>query len=278
MKYRFLRFPEGRCKALTLSYDDGNEADIKLVEIMNQYGLRGTFNLPGTAFPTEEGTGKISAERARTLYYPNGHDVAIHSARHMAPVLAAPKDAIRDILENRSFLERFYGRIIRGMAYPDLGLTTPEVKSYLSLIGVTYARHTDCSHKFGLPTDWLDWRPTSRNRDPAMMETLERFLAADPRAQYISQRSSMLFYLWGHSYEFLPDGWQVMETFGERAGGHDDIWYATNTEIYEYCHAYDALVFSCDNTMVFNPTQTAVWFDADGVSYRVAPGETLTIG
>ena len=34
-----LRFPEGKAKALTLSYDDGVEQDVKLLKIMQQYGL-----------------------------------------------------------------------------------------------------------------------------------------------------------------------------------------------------------------------------------------------
>ena len=38
-------FPEGKFKALTFSYDDGNVADRRLVEIFNRYGMKGTFNL-----------------------------------------------------------------------------------------------------------------------------------------------------------------------------------------------------------------------------------------
>ena len=35
----------GREKALTLSYDDCVTQDIRLIEIMNQNGIKGTFNL-----------------------------------------------------------------------------------------------------------------------------------------------------------------------------------------------------------------------------------------
>ena len=45
MRYRFLRFPEGKFKAVTFSYDDGCRADIKLSEMLCKYGLWGTFNL-----------------------------------------------------------------------------------------------------------------------------------------------------------------------------------------------------------------------------------------
>ena len=35
----------GKYKALTFSFDDGNFDDIRLIKIMNKYGLKGTFNL-----------------------------------------------------------------------------------------------------------------------------------------------------------------------------------------------------------------------------------------
>ena len=38
-------FPYGKCKALTLSYDDGNINDIRLSSIFRKYGLKATFNL-----------------------------------------------------------------------------------------------------------------------------------------------------------------------------------------------------------------------------------------
>ena len=44
MSYRFT-FPEGKDKALTFSYDDGNIADKRLVSIFNNYGLKATFHL-----------------------------------------------------------------------------------------------------------------------------------------------------------------------------------------------------------------------------------------
>ena len=55
----------GKMKALTFSYDDGVEQDIRLIEILDRYHLRGTFNLqsrpakPGAYLP-----GKGQRDRA----------------------------------------------------------------------------------------------------------------------------------------------------------------------------------------------------------------------
>ena len=39
MKYRFMRFPEGKKRALTLSYDDVTDQDIRLIELMKKHGI-----------------------------------------------------------------------------------------------------------------------------------------------------------------------------------------------------------------------------------------------
>jgi signal transduction histidine kinase len=44
-RYTFLRFPEGKMKAVTFSYDDGVGQDIRLVALLDKYGLKGTFNI-----------------------------------------------------------------------------------------------------------------------------------------------------------------------------------------------------------------------------------------
>jgi peptidoglycan/xylan/chitin deacetylase (PgdA/CDA1 family) len=38
-------FPHGKRKALTMSFDDGRDSDRRAVEILNKYGLKGTFHL-----------------------------------------------------------------------------------------------------------------------------------------------------------------------------------------------------------------------------------------
>lgn len=53
MNIRFDRFPNGVNKAVTLSFDDGREYDRRLVQLFNQYGLKGTFHLNSAFFGRE---------------------------------------------------------------------------------------------------------------------------------------------------------------------------------------------------------------------------------
>ena len=49
MELPFSLWPGGRSKCLTLSYDDGRVEERRLAEIMNRFGVRGTFH-PNTGF------------------------------------------------------------------------------------------------------------------------------------------------------------------------------------------------------------------------------------
>ena len=87
-----------------------------------------------------------------------------------------------------------------------------------------------------------------------------------------------MFYLWGHSYEFdRQDNWHIIEEFCEYMGKREDIWYATNIEIYDYFKAYSSLVVSFDCNIVHNPTSTDVWFMHDYKTYVVRGGETINL-
>ena len=111
-----------------------------------------------------------------------------------------------------------------------------------------------------------------------LKEYMEKFLAIDADTGYCAGRYPRLFYLWGHSHEFHGhDNWDVLEDIGKTLGGKDDIWYATNIEIYEYVSAYHALVRSADGKRVYNPTLIPVWFSDDTTTYCVRSGEILIL-
>ena len=44
MRTVLMRYPEGKAKAVTFSYDDWVIQDIRLAEMFDKYGMKGTFN------------------------------------------------------------------------------------------------------------------------------------------------------------------------------------------------------------------------------------------
>jgi len=70
MSNMFMRFPSGRKKALTFSYDDGLQQDEKLIAIMIKNGLYGTFNINsgGFAYPNGVCTDEV-VEALRACHF-----------------------------------------------------------------------------------------------------------------------------------------------------------------------------------------------------------------
>ena len=157
----FMRFPNGCAKALTLSYDDGVEQDIKLMEILDKYGLKCTFNLNSGRFAPEdkvypEGTihRPLSKSRVTEIYKNSGHEVAVHGHLHPWLETLPPAAVVLDVIKDREALEDQFGTIIRGMAYP-YGTYSDSVVECLKNCGIVYSRTTKATMKFDLPTDWL---------------------------------------------------------------------------------------------------------------------------
>ena len=281
MRYTFLRFPEGKAKALTFSYDDGCNQDLRFAQLITKYGLKCTFNLNGQKFKGDSG---LSVEQVKEHILANGHEIAVHGYYHRGEGYLRPIEGIIDVLDSRRELESTYGRIVRGMAYPDCGITSwasntsyDKVKSYLSELDIAYARTLGGDNDyFALPKDWHAWMPSAHHNNPKIMEYVEKFLSRDLSQGYCASRAPWLFYIWGHSFEFDREGgWEHAERLCQALSGRDDVWYATNIEIYDYVQAYNSLVYSADNSMVYNPSLLTIWLDRDGVIYSIKSGETL---
>jgi hypothetical protein len=60
-------------------------------------------------------------------------------------------------------------------------------------------------------------------------------------------------------------------------GGRDDIWYATNIEIFEYIKDFESLVYSVDGSIVTNPTARTLYYFYNGEIGSIAPGETKRV-
>ena len=180
---------------------------------------------------------------------------------------------LREILEDRKNLEQQYGTLARGMAYP-YGTYCDSVIDALSKCGICYSRTVHPTERFGFPQNWLTLHPTCHHNNPKLMELAKNFAENVPD----NIGKNWMFYLWGHSFEFDGNNnWEVIENFAEYIGGREDIWYATNIEIYDYVMAYEQLRVSVDRSLVYNPTAIKLWFAEKGKTYCVAPDETLII-
>jgi len=175
-----------------------------------------------------------------------------------------------EIFEDRKTLEKYSGYPVRGMSYAN-GAYNDEVINALKTMGIVYARTTKNTGSFGLPDDFMAWHPTCHYKQ--CMEYGQKFL--DSMNGYFGHPK--VLYVWGHGHELENNNhWEMMEDFCKLMSGNDKIWYATNIEIYDFIMAQRQLVISADESMVYNPTATKVWFTKDKTVYSIEPGEQIT--
>ena len=269
--YTYIRYPDWKDKALTFSYDDGVIYDARLIEIMQKYGLKGTFNLNAGMMT---GGRRLDRRDAVALYADSGMEVAMHGYAHLRPSACTPSVVMNEFYRDKIELEDLFGRVMRGGAYA-YGDVSESALTVLRELGVSYFRTTDSTRLFKTPSDWLRL-PSTCHHGAGIAELFDRFTA--PMPDRADQKDARLFYIWGHSYEFEDQGnWHIIEDFACRAAERTDIWHATNAEVFDYVTAYNSLIFSASGNAIYNPSALDVYLLTNGKNVLVKAGETARV-
>lgn len=115
LKTIYTCFPDGKHKVLTMSYDDGQEFDRRLIAIFNQNGIKGTFHLNSGLMNSDER--RIKLEDVKELY--KGHEVSCHTSTHPTIERCPLEQVVQQVIEDRKALEDATGYPVRGMSYPN---------------------------------------------------------------------------------------------------------------------------------------------------------------
>ncbi len=261
---KFDLFKGGKRFAVTFSYDDGATFDERLVCIFNRYGIKATFNLNSAR--------KGTAGFVKDLGIYEGHEIACHGTTHASLAYLPIPGIYEEIYADRMAWEAVTGAPVRGLAYSN-GSYNDAVIDALRTCGIVYARTTRSTMGFEPPADFLAWHPTCHHRDGR--EIAKNFMEKILPTPYYSGK---LLSVYGHSYEFDRDNnWDLIEDVCKTLAGNENIWYATNMEIYDYVTAARRLVISADQKIVYNPSVQTVWFTNDGAPVEIKGGETLRL-
>ena len=265
----FKRYPVFLTKAVTLSFDDGYNDDKKMVALLNEYGIKCTFNI--NSGNIEGNSAKVQFEELEDLY--KGHEIAAHSYTHPHLHYLDFGGIAYQIIKDRETLEEKTGRIIRGFAYPYGLHETAGMVDCIAKCGIKYGRTTAVTHNFDLPGDYLRWNPTCHHADPKLPELAKSFFMPDD-SEHPWRIKPQLFYIWGHYYEF-KDKWENLENICKTVGRKENVWYCTNMEIVEYISAFEQLKYSVNGKIVYNPTSTDLYVVANGKNIILKKGETM---
>ncbi len=228
---------QGKTKAVTFSFDDGVRQDLRFMELLEKYGMKGTFNI-NSSLLGREGTleregkmipfGKVSKSDITNLY--KNHEVAVHTLTHPNLVNLEEKEIIRQVEEDRLILSDLTGYEVVGMAYPCGGVNNDDrvaevIKNYT---GVKYGRTTASTYNFDRQENLLRFNPTCYAYalgKEKLIEIGKDFLSKD-------KEEDQILYIWGHTFEFdINDTWGAFEEFLKTIANRDDVFYGTNKEV-----------------------------------------------
>lgn len=225
-----------KLKAVTFSYDDGVTQDIRLVELLNKYNLKSTFNLNSELLNNKgvlirEGKRishyKIHPDDVKSIY--EGHEIAVHTLTHTNLTTLNDAEVIRQTEQDRLNLSELAGYEVVGMAYPCGGVNNDDRVAEIlkTSTGVKYSRTITCNSSFDLQNNLYRFNPTAFHLDfDNLMKLSEDFIN-------LNSDKPQIFYIWGHSYEmdYYPDYWIKLEEFFKLIANKNDIFYGTNKEV-----------------------------------------------
>lgn len=194
-------------------WDDGVETDIRLVEILQKYGVKATFNINSGlhyqkyrrvyswqfADHPDFVNRLLSIEEMKTLY--RGFKIGAHGVFHLSYVPEKFDEFITDIAEDKDNLENIFQCSVPGMAYP-CGLWDEKVADKLREKGFLYGRTVVRTDDVGA------------YKHPLALGTSCHFLEDNFFAKFAAAKANNgIFYFWGHSCEMqnVPEKWAEFE-------------------------------------------------------------------
>ncbi len=215
-------------KIFTVSYDDSVKSDLKLIELMKKYGIRGTFNI-NTGVYDQNGVpvwdDRLLFKDLAKAYDNDFCEVASHTLTHPDLTALGAEKKFDEIAKDIENIEKMIGKRPKGFAYP-FGTYDDECCKILADQGIVYARTIKSTHSFDVPQNWLLLNPTCHHDDPNLPELTDKFIN-------YNGSGDKLFYVWGHTFEFERNGnWQVIENLFKKLSNCRDVMFLTNYEAY----------------------------------------------
>jgi peptidoglycan/xylan/chitin deacetylase (PgdA/CDA1 family) len=131
---------------ITTSWDDGHPLDWRIVEKLNQYGLRGTFYIVKDYLPE-----RLSEDEIKALA--QQHEVGAHTITHPILTKVELSQARQEIVESKQWLEQVTGKAIEAFCYPR-GARNQAIRDAVRDAGYVVARAVE---KFSLDKGTDPW-------------------------------------------------------------------------------------------------------------------------
>ncbi len=304
-------FPGWTRKAITFSIDDGNlEMDKKFMDIVEPYGIKGTFNL------CSERLSRMSPEEYREFY--RGHEIANHCKYHPS----AFADGVEYDISSEPFDEatadksKLYPCREREGLYYFANATgawrkKADTEHYIKFIE---DGHRELEEVFGEGSVRCFIWPFGQQKNQRLLDYVhsiphyygdrwshvgvspEKYFAPPTKDAFYAPARATNILTVAEEFEALPDDgelkffcfgihsidyeraetWGELKTFAKTYGARpEDYFYATIAEIYDYAEAVKRLEIT--DTEIKNPTGVDLYIKLDGERRVLKSGRAIPL-
>lgn len=221
----------------TTSWDDGYTLDLRLADLLDKYGIKGTFYVCPRA---QHGHEMMKSDEIATLR--ERHEIGAHTLRHSKLTEVSTIEAKAEIEDSKAWIEQVTGATCAMFCYP-YGFYNDSIKQLVREAGFKGARTTEilqfeADDPFALPTTlqvapfpkrktWSRWWHPLDAYGPLRVKrkALNKLgIRKNDRKDWLSLAIALFdshfalrishFHLWGHSHEIEKyEMWEELEKF-----------------------------------------------------------------
>lgn len=231
--------------AVTTSWDDGHPLDVKLADLLYEYGINGTFYV--TPFNRERAVIELSDLRTLSERF----EIGAHTLTHPDLRRLDDKQLENEVADSRSELENVLGTCVQMFCYPG-GKYNRRVLNTVAKAGFIGARSTKMFHvalgknPWRMPTTvyckpfpmWIWYRHCLKTQNWFGLRKLFNmgFQKSWRQIAYaffeIVLKEGGIWHLWGHSWEIEEHNlWDELRKVFEVVSRRSDVMYLTNGEL-----------------------------------------------
>lgn len=223
---------------VTTSWDDGTMSDLKLAEMLDKYGIKGTFYVSKFIDNPLQEKGIKAIDRR--------FEIGSHTLSHPDLTKVTLSEAKKEIGGSKEYLEELVGHRVSMFCYPN-GMYNKDVREIVKSSGFIAAR-TANPEGFDLPKHPYEWHITlfASNGSPFMalkiwwkfhLWKLSSLLDWESRAKSLfnlALEQGGVYHMYGHSAEYeRSNEWDKLERVLAYISNREKVKYVTNGEIFE---------------------------------------------
>ena len=204
-------------KYFIFSIDDGTIYDEKVIEILNKYNFKGTFNLNSGLqdfvwYKDDKPVERNKLLEVKDIY--KGHEIASHSLTH--PFLTSCPDEIvfTEVNEDVNNLQNIFNQEIVTFGFPFEDFDERCIDIIARIQNIRIIRLSEIDRSFNFPQDLHHVKITSWDID----EALSLF------DEFASNKEAKLFVFVAHAYDFeFGNTYEKLDLLCQKIKERDDI-------------------------------------------------------